>query len=68
MLYVQPALSAIGYLPRHDFCVNLSIQTQYFRESLIFACVLRLQMSAHTNLLTARVSSRPLALKCLKLT
>ncbi len=49
--------------------MNLSIQTQYFRESLIFARVLRwvcaLLMSACTNLLTARASSHPLALKCL---
>ncbi len=33
ILYAQPAMSAIGYLPRrsfwHHFCVNLSIQTQY---------------------------------------
>ncbi len=73
ILYIQPAMSAIGYLPRRafwqNFCVNLSIQTQYIRESFIFACVLRrgfaLLMSARTNLLTARVSSRPLALKCL---
>ncbi len=43
ILYVQPAMSAIGYLRAfwHNFCVNLSIQTQYFRESLIFARVLR---------------------------
>ncbi len=34
-------MSAIGYLPRRafwqNFCVNLSIQTQYFRESLMRA-------------------------------
>ncbi len=46
------------------FCVNLFIQTQYFREreSLIVAHVL---MSAQINLLTARASSHPLALKIL---
>ncbi len=49
--------------------MNLSIQTQYFRESLIIARsearVCALLMSTRTNLLTARASSHPLALKCL---
>ncbi len=73
ILDVQPAMSAIGYLPRrafwHNFCVNLSIQTILQRELNICTCsearVCVHLMSARTNLLTACVSSRPLALKCL---
>ncbi len=41
ILYVQLAVSAIGYLPRrafwHNFCVNLSIQTILQRELNICA-------------------------------
>ncbi len=74
ILYVQPAMSAIGYLPRRAFwqncCVNLSIQNTIHQRELHIcarseAQVCALLMSACTHLLTARVSSRPLALKFL---
>ncbi len=65
-LYVQPAKSAIGYLPIRAFwhiflCEFVHSNTILQRELNICA----LWMSARTNLLTARASSRPLALKCL---
>ncbi len=66
-------LCLLGYLPRrafwHNFCENLSIQTILQRELNICARsearVCSLLISACTNLLIARASSHPLALKCL---
>ncbi len=62
---------AIGYLSRrafwHNFC-DFSIQTQYFRESIIFACVLSRGFARFWKVhaqITVRASKRPLALKCL---
>ncbi len=63
---------AIGYLSRRafwQFLCEFSIQFfQLFRESLIFACVLRHRFAhfwkVHAQI-TVRASKRPLALKCL---